>query len=202
MRIETRAIVLAVRKHGENGAVVRALTPEHGLLAGYVRGGRSRALRPVLIPANVVIADYRARVCEQLAALTVELVHSRAPLLAEPLAAMAIDWTTALTAAALPEAQAYPRIFEALDGALDAVEHAPSARGWAGAIASFEALLLGELGYGVDRAAPGQSDDWPTLLARFRDTGRALDEHLFAGARIDVMAARQRLLARLQSAVA
>uniref|UniRef100_UPI0015760DD4 recombination protein O N-terminal domain-containing protein n=1 Tax=Sphingomonas bacterium TaxID=1895847 RepID=UPI0015760DD4 len=54
MHIETEAIVCAVRAHGEHGAIVRALTAEHGLLAGYVRGGRSRRLRPVLVPGNVV----------------------------------------------------------------------------------------------------------------------------------------------------
>ena len=51
--------------------------------------------------------------------LSVELVHSRAFLLSEPLAAAAIEWATALTAAALPEGQPYPALFEGLDGLLD-----------------------------------------------------------------------------------
>ena len=61
MRIETQAIILAVRAHGEHGAIVRALTPGDGLQPGYVRGGRSRRLRPILVPGNVVQAEYRAR---------------------------------------------------------------------------------------------------------------------------------------------
>ncbi len=52
MRIETSAIVLSLRAHGEHGAIVRALTPEDGVQAGYVRGGRSRRLRPILVPGN------------------------------------------------------------------------------------------------------------------------------------------------------
>ena len=67
MRLETQAIICAVRQHGEHGAIVRALTPSDGLQAGYVRGGRSRRLRPVLLPGNVVHSQYRARTADQLA---------------------------------------------------------------------------------------------------------------------------------------
>src|SRR5919112_5475264 len=103
MHLLTPAIICAVRPHGEHGAVVRALTPADGVQPGYVRGGRSRRLRPVLLAGNIVQAEYRSRTEEQLAQLSVELVHSRAPLYAEALPASAIDWTCALTAAALPE---------------------------------------------------------------------------------------------------
>jgi DNA repair protein RecO (recombination protein O) len=152
MRIETEAIICAVRSHGEHGAIVRALTPLDGVQAGFVRGGRSRRLRPILVPGNLVQAEYRARTEEQLAQLGVELIHSRAPLLAEPLAAAGIDWACALTARALPEGQPYPRLYEALDGVLAAIEAAPSARGWAAPLARYELLLLGELGFGLDLA--------------------------------------------------
>jgi DNA repair protein RecO (recombination protein O) len=162
MHIAAEAIVCAVLAHGEHGAVARLLTPRDGLQPGYVRGGRSRRLRPVLLAGNVVAAEFRARTDAQLAALTVELVHSRAPLHGEPLAAAAIDWTTALTAATLPEAQPYPRLHAALEGVLDAIEAAPAARGWAAALVRYELLLLAELGFGLDLSscvATGATDD-------------------------------------------
>ncbi len=158
----TSGIVCALRAHGEHGAVARLLTPDHGLVAGYVRGGRSRALRPVLLPGNAAKAEFRARTEDQLASLTVELEHSRAPLLGEPLPAAAIDWACALTAAALPEGTPYPTLYEALDGVLGAVEAAPAARGWAAALVRYELLLLAELGFGLDLsrcAATGTADD-------------------------------------------
>ena len=174
MRIETQAIILAVRAHGEHGAIVRALTPVDGVQPGFVRGGRSRRLRPILLPGNLVQAEYRARTEEQLAQLSVELVHSRAPLLAEALPAAAIDWASALTAAALPEGQAYPRLYEALDGVLGAVEAAPNAKGWAAALVRYELLLLAELGFGLDLAqcaATGATDDLAFVSPR---SGRAV----------------------------
>ena len=162
MRLETKAIICAVRPHGEHGTIVRAFTPADGIQAGYVRGGRSRRLRPILLPGNLVAAEFRARTADQLPHLGVELVASRGALHSEPLPAAAIEWLTALTTAALPEGQAYPRLYEALDGALAAVEAAPSARIWAAALARYELLILSELGFGLDLsecAATGGQED-------------------------------------------
>lgn len=181
MRLAAPAIILSIRHHGEHGAIVRALTPADGVRAGYVRGGRSRALRPVLQPANTVRGEWRARTDAQLPALTVELLHSRALLHAQPLPAAAIEWLAALTAAALPEAQPYPRLHDALAGVLDAVEAAPAARGWAGALARYELLLLAELGFGLDLGrcvVTGNADDLAFVSPR---SGGAVSRAAAAG---------------------
>jgi DNA repair protein RecO (recombination protein O) len=148
--LRAEAIICAVRAHGEHGAIVRALTEEAGLVAGYVRGGRSRRLRPILMPGNLVALELRARTEEQLGGATIELLESRAPLLAEPLAAAALDWVTSLTAATLPESQPYPALYSALSAVLDAIGFASSARQWAAALARYELLLLAELGFGLN----------------------------------------------------
>ena len=150
MRFGAAAIFCALRGHGEHGAVVRLLTRDHGLQAAYVRGARSRRLRPVLIGGNLVAAEFSARTDTQLPQATVELVHSRAPLLSEPLPAAAIEWSTVLTATVLPEAQPFPMLYDALGGLLDAIEAAPAASGWGAALVRFELLLLAELGFGLD----------------------------------------------------
>ena len=239
MHLTTDAIVCGVIQHGETGTVARLLTPQDGMQPGYVRGGRSRRLRPVLLAGNIVRAEYRSRTDDQLAGLTVELVRSRAPLLAEPLAAAAIDWTTALATTALPEGQAYPRVHAALDGVLTAIESAPSARIWAAALVRYELLLLSELGFGLDLsacAATGARDDlawvspksgaavsqaaglpyadrllplprfligggdadWAAIRDGLRLTGHFLARDLLTERRARVLAARERLIARLQ----
>jgi DNA repair protein RecO (recombination protein O) len=149
VQIEAKAIICGVRQHGESGTIVRALTRAHGLLPGYVRGGRGRGMRPVLIPGNQIIGHWRARTADQLPALTADLLETRAPLLAEPLPAAAIEWTTALTVAALPEGQPYPEVHDALDALLSAVALSPAARNWAGALVRYELLLLARLGFGL-----------------------------------------------------
>jgi DNA repair protein RecO (recombination protein O) len=196
MLIDTPAIVCALRLHGETGAVVRVLTQEHGLIAGYVAGARGRTLRPVLIPGNLVQVELKARPGSQLPSLRVELVQSRGPWLAEPLPAAAISWATALTAATLPEHHAYPALHQALAGLLDAVCAAPSARGWVPALIGYETLLLRDLGYGGPDAPP-PPDDWQANMTMLRRLGAALARYPLAERRADVMAARDLLIERL-----
>lgn len=161
MDLSTPAIVVAVLPHGEHGAVVRALTPGHGLLAGYVRGGRGRRLRPVLGLGNAIAAEFRARIETQLPALTIELAQSRAALAFDPLAAAALDWFCALTATALPEAQPMPQTHARLDALLTDMATAPPLA-WMADLARLELSLLADLGFGLDLttcAATGQQHD-------------------------------------------
>lgn len=200
MSTRAAAIICAVRNHGETGTIVRLLTADHGLVAGYVRGGRSRLMRPVLIPANIVDARWSLRAGNQLASLSVELMRSRALLMTEPLAAAALDWTTALAAATLPEAQPYAALYLALDGVIAAIEAAPAARGWAGALVRYELLLLATLGYGgTDKIVV---DDWNALLPQLAANGSRIERYLLGGHRNDIMAARTRLIDRMKRAVA
>lgn len=196
MQISASAIVCSVRNHGESGAIVRAFAGEEGMLAGYVQGARGRHLRPVLIPGNVIKGEWRVRVSGQLPSLVAEPLYSRAHLLSEPLAIAAIDWVTALTAATLPEGHPYPRLHSALDGLLSAIELAPAARVWAGAVAQYETLLLAELGY----AEEVEENSAPVaIMAQNRER---LVAHVLGERRADVMAARERLVDRLKRAVA
>ncbi len=199
MLIRTDALLCATLMHGEHGAVIRVLTAEHGLIAAYVSGARGRELRPVLIPGNTITVELRARGGSQLASARVELVTSRAPWLSEPLPAAGIGWVTALAAATLPESHPYPAIHAALGAALDAICHAPSARGWARVLAGYEALLLREVGYGTEPAPPSD-EAWPDLLTRLDRQGAALNARLFddrGRAHGQVMAARTQLVDRL-----
>jgi DNA repair protein RecO (recombination protein O) len=165
------------------------LTEAHGVIAAYVAGGRGRRLRPVVIPGNRVELQLSARSETQLPFASLELLESRGPWLNEPLAAAAISWACALTAAALPERQAYPSLFQGLGALLDAVCHAPSARGWAPVLVGYEALLLRELGYGGEQPR----GDFEAMLEAMDALAGPLDHYLLADRRGDVMAARGRL---------
>jgi DNA repair protein RecO (recombination protein O) len=174
LNIETSAIVCALRNHAEHGAVIRLMTPKDGMQAAYVRGARGRRMRPVLVPGNLVQARLRSRTEEQLAHAEVEMTRSRAPLLTEPLPAAAIEWVTALTATALPEAQPYERLYDALDALLALIEAAPSALGWAGSLVRYELLLLAELGFGLDLESCAVSGSNDNLVAVSPRSGRAV----------------------------
>ena len=197
MLIRANALLCAVRAHGEHGAVVRALTAEHGLVAAYVPGARGSELRPVLIPGNTLAIELRARGNSQLPGARVELMVSRAPWLSEPLPAAGIGWVTTLAAATLPEGHPYPALHTALGAALDAICHAPSARGWARVLAGYEALLLREVGYGTAPMPPDE-ERWPDLLARLDRQGKALTSRMFSDrGQSRIIASRDQLIERL-----
>lgn len=242
MLISASAIVCATLPHGEHGVIVRALSADHGLLSGYVRGGKSRVNRPILIPANEIAGTWTARTEGMLASLGVELIHSRASLHSEPLATSALDWVTALVAATLPEAFPYRLIHSALDGLLRAIEAAPAAKRWATSLVRYELLVLQELGFGLDLSACAQTGavddliwvspksaravsaaagvgyenrllalppfllggagdgDWGDVLAGLTLTGHFIERSLLGERRNDVMAARTRLIERLERA--
>ncbi len=195
LNLRAPAILLATRVHGETAVIARFLTDEHGLVAAYVAGGRGRVLRPIVIPGNLVEVELRAKSDSQLPFARLELVQSRGPWLSEPLPAAAISWVCALTATVLPERNSYPGLYSALSALLDAVCHAPSARGWAEALVAYETLLLRELGYGGGSRPKGAG--FAQVLAAFDALSEPIGHYLLADRRGDVMAARTLLGARL-----
>ncbi len=196
MDLRAPAILITSRPHGETASVARLLTEHHGLVAGYVAGGRGRQLRPVMIPGNAVEVELRAKSDSQLPFARVELTQSRAPWMTEPLPAAAIQWACALTASTLPERNPYPTLYSGLDALLNAICHAPSARGWLGVMVTYEAMLLRELGYGG--AKPDADGDFAAQFEAFRALHRPIRDYLFADNARDVMAARTALGERLR----
>lgn len=199
MHLRASAILVSARSHGETGAIARALTQEHGIVAGYVAGGRGRQMRSIMIPGNRIALDLTARSANQLPFAKLELEQSRAPWMTEPLPAAAITWVCALTAAALPERAPYPPLYDALDALLEAICVAPSARGWIAALHAYEAMLLAAMGYGerVAAARPDRAASADMQIAALQALEAPLAHYLLDDARGDVMAARRMLMERL-----
>jgi DNA repair protein RecO (recombination protein O) len=152
MEWQAPAVVLDVRPHGEGGAVVTLMTEAHGRHAGLAKGGASRAQSGLWLPGNLIEARWTARLPEQLGALSGEMVHPAAALaMEEPLALALLSSACAIAAEALPEREPHPRAFRAL---VSLIGHL--AGGAEGVIADYirwEALVLAELGYGLDLSA-------------------------------------------------
>ena len=195
MQLRAPALLIASRSHGETAVIARLLTEESGVVAAYVAGGRGRQLRPVVIPGNLVEAEVRAKSDSQLPFARLELAQSRGPWLTEPLPASAIAWTCALTASVLPERNSYPTLYRALCALLDAICNAPSARGWAPALAAYEVLLLRELGYGGEKP---RIAGLAQALEILRANEALIARYLLADTRADVLAARALLMQRLE----
>lgn len=172
MEWQDDAYVLSARAHGESGAIVELLTAERGRWAAHVAGGASRRIKPFLQAGSRVVAQYRARVTEQLGSVTLEPVGEGASVLFDdPVALAGLSAAAAVAAGALPEREAHPGAFFGLEALIGALVH-PSI--WPAVYVRFEAGLLQELGFGLDLsrcAATGEVDDLIYVSPR---TGRAV----------------------------
>jgi DNA repair protein RecO (recombination protein O) len=140
-------VVIGVRSHGETSAIAEILTAEHGRCLGMVRGGRSRHMRPVLQPGNLVMATWRARLEDHLGVFQLEPLALKAGfILAYPFRLSGLSTLMAL-AQMLPEREPHPKLYHAAHVVLSAIEDDSV---WPALLVRWEMGLLDELGFGLD----------------------------------------------------
>jgi DNA repair protein RecO (recombination protein O) len=174
MEWSDEGIVLGLRPFGENGAILEALTREHGRHLGLVRGAMSKRLKGSLEPGNAVKLHWRGRLDQQLGGYTVELAVARAAaFFDDALKLGGLQAACAVCAALLPERELHARAFEALDALLQSISlHASPS--WVEDYVRFELMLLEDLGFGLDLAqcaATGVTNDLCFVSPK---TGRAV----------------------------
>jgi len=172
MQWNDNAIILSVRKHGENSAVVRMLASEHGVYAGVVKGVTSKSNRGIFQPGNVVNATWNARLSEQLGMFKTELMTPHAAhLMQDPAKLAALTSACAMVEIALPERHPYPRLYALF---LQFLADMHESDRWMENYISLELDLLAEAGFGLDLtqcAATGRTDE---LIYVSPKSGRAV----------------------------
>ena len=164
-------IVLSCRALGEANAIVELLTREHGRHLGLVRGGRSRRVRPLLQPGNVVAGTWRARLSEHLGSFTIELSEARAALILDDERALSAVTSLATLAKLLPERDPHRQLYAT---ALQVLRAFDDELMWPALLVHWEMMLLQDLGFGIDLsecAATGTDSDLAFVSPR---SGRAV----------------------------
>jgi DNA repair protein RecO (recombination protein O) len=164
-------IFLTAKPLGEANAVAELFTLGHGRHLGLVRGGRSRRMRPLLQPGNLLRVTWRARLSEHLGGFNVELLEALAArVLDDQLALAAIGSLTSL-AKLLPERDPHHALYAATLRILRGLDDTSL---WPGLLAAWELQLLQDLGFGLDLsecAATGADADLAYVSPR---SGRAV----------------------------
>ena len=172
MEWEAPAIILAVRPFGEGDAVATVMTEEHGAHRGLARGGSGRAQSALWQPGNLAQVRWVGRLAEQLGSFSGELVHPAAALaMDDPLRLAMLTAACALAEGALPEREAHPRLF---DGLLSLIARLAGGAGLLAEQVRWEALLLAELGYGLDLHSCPVTGATEGLIYVSPKSGRAL----------------------------
>jgi len=144
---QDQGIILAVRPHGESGAVVSILSEVHGRCAGYVRGAKSSKMRGTLEQGNVVDVRWQARDEESLGSFTFELVENfTARFLDEALKLSALQAACSLCDQGIAEKEGHAGLFHGLRALFDSME----GEIWAAAYVLWEIALLKELGFSLN----------------------------------------------------
>ncbi len=148
MEWEAPGIVLDVRPFGEGDALATVFTEEHGAHRGWVRGAQSRNHAALWQPGNLVQVRWVSRLSEQLGAFNAELVHPAAALAMDDALSLAmLSAACAVAEGALPEREPHPRAF---DGLLHVLARLPVGATMLAEQVRWEAVLLSDLGYGLD----------------------------------------------------
>ena len=171
MQWTDEAVILGVRRHGENSVIAEVMTRERGRHLGLIRSGRSRTMQPVLQPGNKVEVTWRARLDEHLGEFRVEPLHLRAAHLMETATAVYGVQAMAALLRLLPERDPHPHLFETLNVILD---HVSDPTDGGELFVRFELAVLDDLGYGLDLtecAATGTKDNLTFVSPK---TGRAV----------------------------
>ena len=174
MEWDEPGIILSLRPYGEADAIANVLTPEHGAHRGLARGALSRRGAATWQPGNAIQVRWVGRLADQLGTYGAELVHPAAALAMENRLALAqLAAACAVADGALPEREAHPAVFE---GLLRLVAGIPAGALGPAALIRWEALLLAELGYGLDLSRCAVSGETQGLAWVSPRTGRAVSD--------------------------
>jgi DNA repair protein RecO (recombination protein O) len=147
MQWQDEAVVIGVKRHGENSVIAELMTKTRGRHLGLVRSGRSRAMQPVLQPGNRVDAIWRARLHDHLGEFKLEPLKLRAGQLMESGISLFGVQAMGTLLRLLPERDPHPHLYETLDVILDNI-YEPSDAGEL--FVRFELAVLNDLGFGLD----------------------------------------------------
>ncbi len=171
MQWTDEAVILGVRRHGENSVIAEVMTHAHGRHLGLVRSGRSKTMQPVLQPGNRVEATWRARLDEHLGEFRMEPVRLRAGELMESACAVYGVQAMAALLRLLPERDPHPHLFETLNIILDNMTR-PADGGEL--FVRFELAVLDDLGFGLDLTACAATGTRENLTFVSPKSGRAV----------------------------
>ena len=165
-------VLLKVRKHGENAAIIEVFTEKRGRAAGIVRGGTSRKIAPMLQPGAQLDVTWKARLEDHLGSFTIEPLRSRtAQVMQNRLALAGLNAVTGLLAFVLPEREAHAPLYHRTVGLLDLLGQTDI---WPLAYLQWEMALLAEMGFALDLTACAATGATEGLFYVSPRTGRAV----------------------------
>lgn len=175
MQWRDRGIVLGLRRQGENAAIIRIFTQNHGLYGGWIYALSRK--NGTYQPGNRVMAVWRSRLSEHLGTFRCELEDSPVGrILHRSERLVALMSCCSLAELCFAERAPDPHAYDDLSHFMDALE----GENWAAACVHWEVALLSRMGFGLDlkRCTVSGSLDIRYVSPK---SGRGVSENAAAG---------------------
>ena len=170
--------VISSRLHGENNAIIGLFTAEHGRHMGLLHAASSASKKALIEPGNLVTADWRARLDEQLGTYQFELQKSySATMLDDALKLAALSSVCALLEQALPEREPQTAIYHATAALFDVLHLSDDIAQWMVIYLKWEIGMLQALGFGLELTRCAVSGDVASLAYVSPRSGHAVSRH-------------------------
>ncbi len=172
-----QGLILSIRPYGERNAVVSLLTLENGRHAGLVHAYDASSKRGTVQIGNLVEAQWRARLADQLGTLQLELVKNPSALFLDDAVKLAgLSSCCALLDVGLPEREANLSVWQATTALVDIISLADTLDDWLGFYIKWELNLLSQLGFALNLDSCAVSGLTDALVYVSPRSGRAVHQ--------------------------
>lgn len=177
MQWSDKAIILSIKKLGEDLILIHALTKEHGLYAAYSNQFNNPRKRAIYQIGNLIEVTWKARLQEHLGSFYPELITSyAAKIIDNQLKINTLNSTFAIIMASLAERSPEKIIFNNVEDLLmssNLTDHIFLKK-----YVLFELLLLNKIGYGLDLKQCAVTGSKENLIYVSPKTGRAVSKEI------------------------
>ena len=168
-------LILSIRPHGERNAVASLLTLENGRHSGLVHAYDSASKRGTVQIGNMVQAQWRARLSEQLGTYQLELVRNPSAVFLDDAVKLAgLSSCCAILDVSLPEREANVSVWQATTALIDIICLADNLEDWLVFYVKWEMNLLDQLGFGLNLNSCAVSGLTDALIYVSPRSGRAV----------------------------
>ena len=168
-------LILSIRPHGERNAVASLLTLANGRHAGLVHAFDAASNRGTVQIGNMVQAQWRARLPEQLGTYQLELIRNpSAVFLDDAIKLAGLSSCCAILDVSLPEREANVSVWQATTALIDIICLADNLEDWLVFYVKWEMNLLDQLGFGLNLQSCAVSGLTDALIYVSPRSGRAV----------------------------
>jgi len=143
------AFVLSSKRHGESSVVLNLFTKNRGKHAGFLRGVNKKNTKSIIQPGNLVRANWRSRIEENLGTYNLELIESfPSNFLYNPIYLLTLSSVCSLCNETLPERESFPSIYSGVNEVINLTSEYKEVL--ISKYIFFELDMLSALGFGLD----------------------------------------------------